>query len=85
MRLLTPALLFGSAAFVHWHNGRVEGTSALVFPFIDKLVPSASGDLSAMGAASVWLLVGLGTLSALMSLLEHRRRRARIRSQLDGD
>ncbi len=70
---------------MHWHNARVEGTSALVFPFIDKLVPSAKDDLVAMGAASVWLLVGLGVLSALMSVLEIRRQRARIRSQLKGD
>ena len=73
MHLLTPALLFGAAAAVHFYNaGHTD--AVLLFPFVEKIFPSTAGSPNAMGAASVKLLAGLGCVSLALQAWHARRR-----------
>jgi hypothetical protein len=73
VHLLTPALLFGAAAAVHFYNaGHTE--SVLLFPFVDKIFPSTAGRPVAMGAVSVKLLAALGCVSLALQAWNARRR-----------
>lgn len=73
MHLLTPALLFGVAAAVHFYNaGHTE--SVLLFPFVEKIFPSTAGSPSAMGDMSVKLLAALGCASLALQAWNARRR-----------
>ena len=75
MRFLTPALLLGAAVVVHHYNG-THTDSVLLFPFVDKVVPSTQGNPTAMGAVSVKILAGLGVLSLLLNATQALRGRA---------
>jgi len=67
-RWITPALFLLAALYVLDYNSRSAG-SYLVFPFIDRLLPSTQGDPVAMGRASAGVLgllgLGLGLRAAL--------------------
>jgi len=82
MRFLTPTVLLGMAAYVHHHN-TTTGGRVLLFPFIDKIVPSTEGNPYEMGEASVYLLAGLGVLSLVLAIVGRMRAKRALRAYLD--
>ncbi len=73
MHFLTPALLFGAAAAVHFYNAS-HTESVLLFPFVERIFPSTAGNPGAMGAVSVKLLAALGCVSLALQAWNARRR-----------
>ena len=82
MRFLTPTVLLGMAAYVHHHN-TTTGGRVLLFPFIDKIVPSSAGNPYAMGEASVFFLAGLGSLTLVLAIVSRVRANRARRAMLD--
>lgn len=66
-RWITPTLFCAGALYVLDYNGRSAG-SYLIFPFIDRLLPSTAGDPAAMGRASAAALGLLGILFGIRAL-----------------
>lgn len=74
MRFLSPIILYTSAAFVFWYNGR-GGDDVLIFPFITAIWPAAAGNPEKLSHGTIALISGVATLLLIKNLIVGLRRK----------
>jgi hypothetical protein len=72
LRYLSAVIFLAGAAYVAWYNG-THHQSVLLFPGLDAVFPSLSGDRPAQGRATVHLFGGIGILLFLNAIRRHVR------------
>lgn len=73
-QLIWPGLMAAMTAYV-WNHNSTSPDSKLLFPFIDTLAPSTTGDPAAMGEASVWAFAACTVLFGIESIWRIARNR----------
>jgi hypothetical protein len=74
MRFVAPIILYASAAFVFWYNGR-GGDDVLIFPFITAIWPAAAGNPQKLSQGTIALISGVATLLLVKDLILSLRRK----------
>ena len=75
-RLITPLILFGTAAWLVHFNG-THDDRAMFLPFMDVIDPGSKGDPAAMGRDSAVVIGGLALLSLVWAIVGIVRDRLR--------